>query len=122
MSQQDKRQKKINDLERRKKQIQDQIRKEKKKVSQEKRKIENRRKVLVGAYCLDLLNQGHSIPAINSEEELKQKMDSFLSRDSDRKVFDLAPKPNSDHSQGQSSSSNSTKNKSEQPKADSNEF
>lgn len=49
------------------------------------RKRETRRKILVGAYYLD------KIRADNKFNELVSLMDSYLSRDSDRVLFNLPP-------------------------------
>ncbi|QDZ41700.1 mobilization protein (plasmid) [Euhalothece natronophila Z-M001] len=92
-------QKKIEKLEARKRQIQEQIRQEKRKASREEKKRQDRWKILVGAYCLSCLEQEGSVPTINGEEDLRKKMDEFLTRDSDRKLFGLEPLPKSDDSQ-----------------------
>lgn len=49
------------------------------------RKRETRRKILVGAYYLDKMR------ADNKFNELVSFMDSYLSRDSDRVLFNLPP-------------------------------
>ena len=49
------------------------------------RKRETRRKILVGAYYLDKMR------ADNKFNELVSLMDSYLSRDSDRVLFNLPP-------------------------------
>jgi hypothetical protein len=50
---------------------------------QSERKKDTRRKILVGSYFLDQAIQN------NQMEEIKQKMDAYLKRDSDRVLFDL---------------------------------
>jgi hypothetical protein len=50
---------------------------------QSERKKDTRRKILVGSYFLDQAIQN------NQMEEIKQKMDIYLKRDSDRVLFDL---------------------------------
>jgi hypothetical protein len=50
---------------------------------QSERKKDTRRKILVGSYVLDQAIQN------NQMEEIKQKMDVYLKRDSDRVLFDL---------------------------------
>jgi len=47
------------------------------------RKKETRRKILIGAYYWD------KAKLEGQEDEMKQLMDSYLSRDSDRVLFDL---------------------------------
>lgn len=49
----------------------------------QKRKDDTRRKILVGSYFLDKTKKDGSF------EELSAKLDKFLVRDSDRKLFDL---------------------------------
>jgi large subunit ribosomal protein L7/L12 len=50
------------------------------------RKQDTRRKILIGAYYLDQAREN------NTMDEIKKLMDKYLSRDSDRKLFDLNPK------------------------------
>lgn len=50
------------------------------------RKQDTRRKILIGAYYLDMAQEN------NSMDEIKKLMDGYLTRDSDRKLFDLNPK------------------------------
>lgn len=52
------------------------------------RKQETRRKILVGSYYLDKAREQGKL------EELKNRMAEYLSRDSDRKLFDLPPAEN----------------------------
>jgi hypothetical protein len=47
------------------------------------RKQETRRKILIGSYFLDNAIKNGTF------EEIKKKMDSFLTRNSDRQIFDL---------------------------------
>jgi large subunit ribosomal protein L7/L12 len=54
----------------------------------EKRKRENRKKVLVGAMMLDMVKKGEW-----QESELQRRMDAFLTRDAERALFDLQPLP-----------------------------
>ena len=92
-------QEKIEKLEGKKQQIQEQIRQEKRTVSREEKKRQDRRKILLGAYCFSYLEQEKSVPAIKGEEDLRKKMDGFLKRDGDRKLFGLEPLPKSNDSQ-----------------------
>jgi large subunit ribosomal protein L7/L12 len=47
------------------------------------RKKETRRKILVGSYFLEQAQQA------NQMDDLRQKMDNYLKRNSDRQLFDL---------------------------------
>jgi len=49
------------------------------------RKDNTRRKILIGSYYLDQANKN------NSFDDVVKLMDSYLTRDSDRKVFGLEP-------------------------------
>jgi len=49
------------------------------------RKDATRRKILIGSYYLDQANKNNSFDAV------VKLMDSYLTRDSDRKVFNLKP-------------------------------
>lgn len=56
--------------------------------SQEERKRETRRKILVGAMVLDRIARGEL-----SEKLFKADMDRFLDRDQDRALFALPKRP-----------------------------
>ena len=64
-----------------------QIRKEKNKLSQAERKQDTRRKILLGALMMEMMKQGEL-----NEKKISQKLDDFLSRDIDRKLFSLPEK------------------------------
>ena len=49
------------------------------------RKDNTRRKILIGSYYLDKANKN------NSFDDVVKLMDSYLTRDSDRKLFGLTP-------------------------------
>ena len=49
------------------------------------RKDNTRRKILIGSYYLDQANKN------NSFNDIVKLMDSYLTRDSDRMLFDLTP-------------------------------
>lgn len=59
--------------------------------SRQKRKYDTRRKILVGSYYLDKAKKN------NSYADLVKTLDSFLTRDSDRKLFDLPPIKNTEN-------------------------
>ena len=64
-----------------------QIRKEKNKLSQAERKQDTRRKILLGALMMEMMKQGEL-----NEKKIRKKLDDFLSRDIDRKLFSLPEK------------------------------
>lgn len=59
--------------------------------SAEKRKRENRKKVLIGAMIMQKVKAGQW-----SEDSLQAAMDSFLTRDNERALFDLKPTAKAD--------------------------
>ena len=64
-----------------------QIRKEKNKLSQAERKKDTRRHILLGALMLDLMKKGEL-----DEKKIRKRLDSFLTKEMDRKLFDLPEK------------------------------
>jgi|SRR5690554_1762235 len=62
-------------------------RREQAKILNQKRKDDTRRKILLGAAIQNLVEQGHW-----QDEKIKRLMESFLSKDQDRKLFGLPPK------------------------------
>lgn len=52
-------------------------------AKQDERKKDTRRKILVGSYYLEQATKNQTC------DELKAAMDTFLTRDSDRKLFEL---------------------------------
>lgn len=52
-------------------------------AKQDERKKDTRRKILVGSYYLEQVIQN------NQMDDLKKRLDSFLTRNSDRRLFDL---------------------------------
>ena len=61
-----------------------QIRKEKNKLDQAERKLDTRRKILLGALMMDMMNKGEL-----DEKNILKRLDDFLSRNTDRQLFDL---------------------------------
>ena len=61
-----------------------QIRKEKNKLSQQERKLDTRRKILLGALMMDMMKKGEL-----DEKKIMKRLDGFLSRNTDRKLFDF---------------------------------
>lgn len=62
----------------------------------EKRKAENRRKILIGAMLLNKVEQNRY-----SHDQLLREMDGFLSRDNERALFNLPPRENDDFMQSE---------------------
>ena len=61
-----------------------QIRKEKNKLSQAERKKDTRRQILLGALMIDMMKKGEL-----DEKKIIKKLDGFLTKEIDRKLFDL---------------------------------
>jgi len=68
----------------RQEQIANQIRAEKAKEQKRERKLETRRKVLVGALMLDMMEKDPEMRA-----DILRRLESFLVRPMDRELFDL---------------------------------
>ena len=79
-----KREDRIEKLEAKKQQIDAQIDKLKALNSEEKRKLDTRKKILLGSWVLNQIDNGEI-----AEEEVMAKMDKYLTRNIDRRVFDL---------------------------------
>jgi len=56
------------------------------------RKARTRRGVLIGLMVLNQLETGHSIPSMETWEDLRNLMDPFLRWNRDRAMFDLSLK------------------------------
>ena len=59
----------------------------KSRASKQKRKDDTRRKILIGAYMIEQIEKGKY-----SKEILSAAMNVFLSRESDRTLFNLSPR------------------------------
>jgi len=81
-----KREDRLQKLEAKKQQIDAQIDKLKALNSEERRKKETRQKILLGAWILNQIETGEMV-----KEEVMAKMDKYLTKNIDRKVFDLPP-------------------------------
>ena len=79
--------KKLDDLLKKREQLNAQIQKEKNKQSQQQRKEYTRRKILLGALMIDMMKKGEL-----DEKKIIKKLDGFLTKDIDRKLFDLTLK------------------------------
>ena len=62
------------------------IKQAKAKISTQKRKEETRKKILLGALMMEMIDQGEL-----SQEQIWNRLDSFLTREIDRKLFELTP-------------------------------
>lgn len=80
--------KKLDDLLKKREQLNAQIQKERNKHSQQKRKEDTRRKILLGALMMEMMKKGEL-----DEKKIMKRLDVFLTKDIDRKLFDF-PAPN----------------------------
>ena len=64
-----------------------QIVKQRNKESQLKRKRDTRRKILLGALVMNLMDSGEL-----SREKMMEELDVYLTKDIDRALFDLPPR------------------------------
>ena len=87
---------KLEQLLKKQEELKAQIRKEKNKLSQAERKLDTRRKILLGALMMDMMKKGEL-----DEKKIMKRLDSFLSRDTDRKLFNFST-PNQDNSKKRS--------------------
>ena len=79
--------KKLDELLKKREQLNAQIQKERNKLSSQQRKEDTRRKILLGALMMDLMKQGEL-----DEKKIRKRLDGFLTKDIDRKLFDLPEK------------------------------
>lgn len=82
---------KLKKLLEKKQQLENRIKLEQNRLQKKERQDDTRRKILAGALMLEEYK--------NKPEELKAKMDKFLSRDNDRELFGLPSKPSSNQPQ-----------------------
>ena len=71
--------------------LEQQIRRAQVRVNAKQRKLETRKKILVGACAMDIAAKDPSFARI-----LRHSLDAFLERERDRELFDLPPRPDSD--------------------------
>jgi len=74
----------IEKLKRQKEIIEARLQKAESRHKQRERKEETRRKILLGAYFLEKIRKDGTL------EKIRQELDSFLTRNSDRKLFGLS--------------------------------
>ncbi len=78
---------KLEQLLRKQEELKAQIRKEKNKLDQQERKNDTRRKILLGALMMDMMKKGEL-----DEKKIMKRLDNFLTKETDRKLFDLTLK------------------------------
>lgn len=76
----------LEQLKQKKEQLATRIQKIENSRNTKERKLDTRKKILIGSYYLDKAKKE------NSYNDIVQIMDSYLTRDSDRKLFGLEPK------------------------------
>ena len=79
--------KKLDELLKKREQLNAQIQKERNKQSQQKRKEDTRRKILLGSLMMDMMKKREL-----DENKIMKKLDGYLTKDIDRKLFDLSVK------------------------------
>ncbi len=79
---------KLDELLKRREQLNAQIQKIRTKEANQKRKEDTRRKVLLGALMMEMMEKGE----IDSDK-IRKKLSSFITKDIDRKLFDLPNLP-----------------------------
>ena len=79
--------KRLDDLLKKREQLNAQIQQEKNKQSQQKRKEDTRRKILLGALMMEMMEKGEL-----DEKKIMKRLDGFLTKDIDRKLFALPEK------------------------------
>ena len=77
--------KRLDDLLKKREQLNAQIQKERNKQSKQKRKDDTRRKILLGSLMIDMMKKGEL-----DEKKIMKRLDGFLTKDIDRKLFDFS--------------------------------
>ena len=81
--------KKLEELLKKREQLNAQIQKERNKLSSQQRKEDTRRKILLGALMMSMMKKGEL-----DEKKIMKRLDRFLTKDLDRKLFNLPLKNN----------------------------
>ena len=76
--------KRLENLLKKREQLNAQIQKIRTKEANQKRKEDTRRKILLGALLMEMMEKGELEP-----NKIRKRLSSFLTRDIDRKLFDL---------------------------------
>ena len=79
--------KKLDELLKKREQLNAQIQQERNKQTQQQRKEDTRRKILLGALVIEMMKKGEL-----DEKKILKKLDGFLTKDIDRKLFSLPVK------------------------------
>ena len=74
--------KKLDDLLKKREQLNAQIHQEKNKQSQQQRKEDTRRKILLGTLMIDMMKKGEL-----DEKKIIKRLDGFLTKEMERKLF-----------------------------------
>ena len=75
--------KKLDDLLKKREQLNAQIQQERNKQSQQKRKEDTRRKILLGALMMEMMKKGEL-----DEKKILKRLDGFLTKDIERQLFE----------------------------------
>ena len=78
---------KLEQLLRKQEELKAQIGQEKNKLDQHERKNDTRRKILLGSLMMDMMKKGEL-----DEKKIRKKLDGFLNKNIDRKLFSLPEK------------------------------
>lgn len=76
--------KKLEELLKKREQLNAQIQKERNKLSEQQRKEDTRRKILLGALMIEMMNKGEL-----DEKKIMKRLDEFLTKNIDRQLFEL---------------------------------
>lgn len=79
--------KKLEELLKKREQLNAQIQKERNKLSSQQRKEDTRRKILLGALVMEMMKKGEL-----DEKKIMKRLDGFLTSDIDRKLFNFSTK------------------------------
>ena len=79
--------KRLEQLLKKKEELNAQIQKIKAKEAAQKRKEDTRRKILLGALMMEMMDRGEL-----DKDKIRYRLDGFLTREIDRKLFDLPPR------------------------------
>ncbi|PID65975.1 MAG: hypothetical protein CR977_00055 [Gammaproteobacteria bacterium] len=74
----------LEELEKKRAKIQEQIRKKKAEITKAERKKDTRKKILLGSLVQEQIKRGEI-----TESDLQEKLDKFLTRKTDRELFNL---------------------------------
>ena len=79
--------KKLDELLKKREQLKAQIAKERNKLSSQQRKEDTRHKILLGALMMEMMKKGEL-----DEKKIMKRLSGFLTKDIDRKLFELSVK------------------------------